>query len=1037
MTQLSDPTATPTGPSGGWIPPPLPTQSSTSRPLAVLSLTLLLVGVPTALGVSIGWPLPRSLPTVGDVQAVLSGPLAWSLVVDLLAIVAWAAWAHFSVCVVAELAVAFRTRRTGRDREPPRVPLGGISQKVARRLVQAALVTATIATTVGVPTFPGTMLTPARPASAAQELHDVRPVPVAAHGSADAGPEPATVPATPGPGRHQALAPHPEYVVQPPQGGYYDSLWGIAERFLGDGQRWREIYDLNRDRDQPDGRALSRPELIRPGWQLLLPHDAVGAISLAPEPEAAPDPSAQPGPAAESEIPVPPASPEQEAASAGSAPAFPSAEAPLPADRAHERAEMPSPAVSQAPRPSPTETPMPGPSSEEGEEDEGRELQGPAVGGLLAAAALAALATLRHRQRRRRATGESIPFPGAAPAGAEGQLRVLAEPDDLGFVDEALRAVTAAVSRCGQSPPDVSFARLRGDHLDLVLAEDRAEASPPFVAVDGGRIWRAFTEARPLLSEEEDRQALPLLPLLLTVGRDADGPVLLDLEAIGSLAIEGNDAEVTAVLCHLVAEAALAPWADGVEVLLVGFEGELANSLEQLAPDRVTAVDDLEPAMLRAVATRASRVTAAGDRLATRVHASGIDSAIESRPPLLVACASPPRAALAQELSSLVPAEGRGGVVVIAPAPWAAARAEWALDEPLPVPGQAPTPVPCVLDPARARSLGGSIGVARAPVSVPVPPLEAQDAPAQGHGPSVADPSREEPTPKPVLLPVPADVRIPSGHHEESSDADDELDAAVATYLAGTAPATVGFIGPVTVHATEHVDPDRRARLTEIVAYLAAHRRGAAVSDFDAALWPDRPVTLKTRNQAITRARAWLGADEDGVSWLRPMTDGALRLSRAVLVDWELFEALQERSRRPGHTPAAVRRDLETALRIVRGRPLSPLPAGRYGWLAETFLEQEIPSAVIDIAHRLGRMLLADGEAQAAIETARLALEVDRYDERPWRDLLEAHHLRGEHRQVEALAAQLRELLEVNLDDELQPETAELLERLVPRRRRA
>jgi hypothetical protein len=999
-------------------------------------LTLLLLGVPTALGVSIGWPLPRSLPTVGDVQAVLSGPLAWSLVVDLLAVVAWAAWAHFTVCVVAEFAVAVRARRTGRDREPPHVPLGGVSQQVARRLVQAALVTATIAATVGVPTFPGTMLTPARPASAAQEPFEVRPVQVAAHGSVVAGLEPATVPATSGPGRHRALTAHPEYLVQPPQGGYYDSLWGIAERFLGDGQRWREIYELNRDRDQPDGRALSRPELIRPGWGLLLPHDAVGAISPAPEPQTAPDPSAQPGPAAASETPVPPASREQEEASAGPAPVFPSEQAPLPANRTHERSELPSPAVAQAPRPAPTETPMPGPASEEREE-EGRELQGAAVGGLLAAAALAALATLRHRQRRRRAAGESIPFPGATPAGAEGQLRVLAEPDDLGFVDEALRAVTAAVSRSEQSPPDVSFARLHEGHFDLVLAEDRAEASPPFVAVDGGRIWRAFTEARPLLSEEEDRHVLPLLPLLLTAGRDAEGPVLLDLEALGSLAIEGNDAEVTAVLCHLVAEAALAPWADGVEVLLVGFEGELARSLEQLAPDRVTAVDDLESAMLRAVGTRASRVTEAGDRLAARVHASGVHFSIESRPPLLVACASSPRAALAEALSSLVPAEGRGGVVVIAPAPWAAARAGWALGEPLPVPGQAPKPVPCGLDPARARSLAESMGVARAPVSVRVPPPDTQDAPARSHGPSVAEPSREPPSPKPVLLPVPADARIPSGDHKESSDAQDELDAAVASYLAGSAPATVGFIGPVTVHATGHVEPDRRARLTEIVAFLAAHRRGAAVSDFDAALWPDRPVTLKTRNQAITRARAWLGADEEGISWLRPMTDGALRLSRTVLVDWELFEALQERSSQPGRPPAAVRRDLETAMRIVRGRPLSQVPAGRYGWLAETFLEQEIPSAVIDVAHRLGRMLLGAGEAQAVVEIARLALEVDRYDERPWRDLLEAHHLRGEHRQVEALADQLRELLEVNLDDELQPETAELLERLLPRRRRA
>ncbi len=38
---------------------------------------------------------------------------------------------------------------------------------------------------------------------------------------------------------------------------------------------------------------------------------------------------------------------------------------------------------------------------------------------------------------------------------------------------------------------------------------------------------------------------------------------------------------------------------------------------------------------------------------------------------------------------------------------------------------------------------------------------------------------------------------------------------------------------------------------------------------------------------------------------------------------------------------------------------------------------------------------------------------------------------------VGLLVDQLRELLEVELDEELQPETAELVERMLPRRRRA
>ena len=50
-----------------------------------------------------------------------------------------------------------------------------------------------------------------------------------------------------------------------------DNLWDIAQEELGDPQLWREIYALNRGRPQPDGRHLTDPALIYPGWVLLLP----------------------------------------------------------------------------------------------------------------------------------------------------------------------------------------------------------------------------------------------------------------------------------------------------------------------------------------------------------------------------------------------------------------------------------------------------------------------------------------------------------------------------------------------------------------------------------------------------------------------------------------------------------------------------------------------------------------------------------------------------------------------------------------------
>ena len=1036
MTQVSEDRTAATSRSHldvRWQPPPPLPESRLRKLCAALGLILLTLGVPAALALSVGWPLPDSVPTINDLQAVLSAPLEWGLVLNGLALVVWGACGHFTLCVATEITVAVRGARAGARLLAFRVPFGGFSQELARRLVRASLVTVTLAGSVTLTGAPGTLLTPARPAAAAEPTVASQAAWVLpGHAVTPGPPPPATAPATPSPGSRAAPPPAPAYVVQPPHGGYFDSLWAIAERYLGDGQRWGEIYQLNEGLEQPGGRALTRPELIRPGWRLLLPRDATGLPEA--EPAAEPVTGWVPEPLTDTDPEPLPATPSLSTDGAATVPTVAASPAtssrptspPPPSQKAPE-----SPAAAIAapiPASSPSEEAAPAAVPDDDPDDE-RILPTGAVSGLLAAAALAALATLRHRQRRRRGDGQKVPQPDAALAQAEGRLRVLAEPDDLAQVDEVLRSLTLALSPAGRLP-DVRFALMGVGHFDLALAEALPDVPAPFIAQDDGRIWRVASGGFPPLSAAEAGRALPLLPMLLTVGRAQDGLVMLDLEALGSLAVEGPASEVTAVLTHLIAEAALAPWAEDVEVLVVGFDADLARSMEELAPDRVTAVDDLDSSMLRVLGTRASRVAAEGDRLASRVRASGPDAQSEVRPPLLVVCAAAPA-----ELPDLVPGEGRAGVVVIAPAPWAMARATWVLGGALPVPGTDFAPVPCQLDAERAASLAENLRIAREPVP-PESGLAALPAYA-GVGPSTAGGTAGSPASEPFVLSAPSDVSSATSRAPDSDRFPDELDVAVAAYLEGTAPASVGLLGPITVQATGNVEPDRRARLTEIVAYLAAQRRGAAVVDFDAAIWPDRPVTLKTRNQAITRARAWLGGDDDGVSWLRPMAEGDLRLSGQVLVDWELFQSLQERAGKPGRAQDDVRRDLETAMRLVRGRPLSQLPTGRYGWLAETFLEQEIPSAVIDVAHHLAGILLERGDTQRTLEVARIALDVDRYDERPWRDLLEVHHLRGEHRQVVVLADQLRELLDVELDDELQPETAELLERLLPRRRHA
>src|SRR5690606_27705128 len=58
-----------------------------------------------------------------------------------------------------------------------------------------------------------------------------------------------------------------------------DTLWGIAEEELGDGTRYPEVYEASRDTVQPDGRQLTDPDLIYPGWTVTVPGAQQGAGS--------------------------------------------------------------------------------------------------------------------------------------------------------------------------------------------------------------------------------------------------------------------------------------------------------------------------------------------------------------------------------------------------------------------------------------------------------------------------------------------------------------------------------------------------------------------------------------------------------------------------------------------------------------------------------------------------------------------------------------------------------------------------------------
>lgn len=231
---------------------------------ALIVLLALIVGLPWALVHFVGWPLPGHVLTWDEVQATLLNPMSAQFLLDTLAVLCWIVWFFFALDV-ARCTVDGARGITWRQVRPPG-PLQGLA---------AALIGTVVLTLLG----SRTSYTAPNPRAAA--LTDGL-APVAVVAPLTPGPI-APPPAQPAPDVRLAStlvidrsAPSPPGTVQVTEGvqlphdGIYDSLWRMAERIYGPGggNRWPDLFKLNRGVEQPDGRSLTNPNLIRPGWKI-------------------------------------------------------------------------------------------------------------------------------------------------------------------------------------------------------------------------------------------------------------------------------------------------------------------------------------------------------------------------------------------------------------------------------------------------------------------------------------------------------------------------------------------------------------------------------------------------------------------------------------------------------------------------------------------------------------------------------------------------------------------------------------------------
>ena len=194
--------------------------------LALLGLTSILIGLPMLL-IAVGADsLPQELPTWEQVQTALLTPDDGTLALSALKGLGWVIWVALSVTILFEALAQVR------GRPAPSLPGLGLPQSTMRGVVAAALalfiavpgITSALPARATTPTGPDLSATtasaPLDPAASAQESMS--------GGERDERPAEATPVST------------TAYTVQPG-----DTLWSIAQRHLGQGNRYPLILKLN------------------------------------------------------------------------------------------------------------------------------------------------------------------------------------------------------------------------------------------------------------------------------------------------------------------------------------------------------------------------------------------------------------------------------------------------------------------------------------------------------------------------------------------------------------------------------------------------------------------------------------------------------------------------------------------------------------------------------------------------------------------------------------------------------------------------
>lgn len=999
-------------------PPTNRTRHDVLRAIGNLTWTTALVfGAPILLARVFGYPLPRQMPDWGDVISTPMQLVEPQVVINILVCIGWIVWGIVIAYVLIDLVdlargVGHRIRRLG----PASVVAGKLVASVALLI---SLLRQPAATTV-----PTRAITIEQVVETPASTTATEPIQLTlANSTRLALP---SQPEASAPNRAQASI--RTYVVQ--RG---DSLWRIAEQQLGDGFRWRDIYDLNKT-------VITNPDLICTGWRLTLPADpaTAAAASTPPTNETTPTPPAAestpptdatptpaipavpttsatdapttsvtaPGPteppiatAPTINTPAPAQSPEAHAPTASDEPATanqqapntatPSTTTPVAATEAPPVGGVPlwlralgftsrdqydawiaaHPEFRNAPAPTPEPTIEPSPSV-----TLSAVAASTLAAGLLAASVVRTVDRRRRRVLNRRPIGAALPPRDPHLRKTEQTLRHNIHPEprrQIECIDIVLRLLTRTLAPTGINPT-LLLVRARTDGVELLWNTPPAEPPAGFNAEGDATSWLyPYPDDETLDDLRHDTIGVGYYAeALVTLGDTLDGPVLVNLAALDTLATTGDPDSVEAWIAAAQLELEAHSWASDTETsspartdvgharisaaLYIDDAGNAHPYIQFGDTDEAPAEWRLE------IDARHAQLRNVETGFALDITPVGID---------------PELARLGTHLllhADFNPYDDGGSNPIDLP----------------PDPEPEPPSDPADDEPAmQAMAAASARDTDRPPASKDTDAEPASEPRLIG---TLVLPAPAEPDPSPILDPA-----------ETPSETDHDSTGTLHVRLLGQ-PQVTGWL-----------TPPKGNRPEEIVVYLAAARPAAVHRDrLIDALWDGERVKPKALYNHLVAIRRHAGNPD-----IITNENSTYRLADCVQSDWDQFCSLADRaSTLQGRARLEC---LRAALALVAGKPFDVADTA-YAWVSGDGVVSQIEVTVTDLASILATEAIDARDTALAVFAARKGLLACPWLLRMYGYIIKAHTLDGNANLVEhAWREAIRAAGEDELPDDL------------------